>query len=167
AEYDRIMSPQKPQIQNANPGTAKRLGIGSIYGIVSDDKKAPLPGVSVTLQSNVAPSSTATTGPAGQYRFGNLTPGTYSLDFAIEGFTNIRQEEVRVSNGSQMEINIEMSISLAEEMMVVGETPVVHTQASGTSSYFDFEAFEELPSARDPWRIIDQSSGVDVDRMNV
>ncbi|MCI0442849.1 carboxypeptidase regulatory-like domain-containing protein, partial [bacterium] len=166
AEYDRIVSPQKPQIQNANPGTAKRLGNGSIYGIVSDDKNSPLPGVSVTLQSNVAPSSTATTGPAGQYRFANLTPGTYSLDFAIEGFTNIRQEDVRVSNGSQVEINIEMSISLAEELTIVGESPVIDVKSIGTSTYFDFDVFEELPAARDPWNIIDQSSAVDSDQLN-
>ncbi len=166
AEYDRIMSPQKPQIQNVNPGTAKRLGIGSIYGIVSDDKKAPLPGVSVTLQSNVAPSSTATTGPAGQYRFGNLPPGTYSLDFTIEGFNDVRQEEVRVSNGSQVEINIDMSFSLAEEMTVVGETPVISAQSTGTSSYFDSDYIEAVPVARDPWSIIDQSSGIDSDVNN-
>ena len=73
---------------------------GSIYGKTVDDKGAPLPGVSITLESNVIPTQTATSGPSGGFRFAALPPGTYSVNFSIEGFTEVRQEEVRVSTGS-------------------------------------------------------------------
>ncbi len=140
---------------------------GSIYGKTLDDKGAPLPGVSVTLESTAIPPQTATTGPSGGFRFAALPPGTYSVNFAIEGFTEVRQEEVRVSTGSQVQLEITMKPSLSEEFTVIGETPVVDTKKTGTSSNYNRDYLEEVPSARDPWTIIDQTTGIDSDRYNV
>jgi hypothetical protein len=140
---------------------------GSIYGKAVDDKGAPLPGVSITLESDVIPTQTATSGASGGFRFANLPPGNYSVNFSIEGFTEVRQEEVRVSTGSQVQLEITMKPSLAEEFTVIGETPVVDTKKTGTSSNFNRDYLEEVPSARDPWTIIDQTTGVDSDRYNV
>ncbi len=140
---------------------------GSIYGKTIDDKGAPLPGVSVTLESTEIPPQTATTGPSGGFRFAALPPGIYSVNFAIEGFTEVRQEEVRVSTGSQVQLEITMKPSLAEEFTVIGETPVVDTKKTGTSESFNRDYLEDVPSARDPWTIIDQTTGIDSDRYNV
>src|SRR5262245_62581739 len=85
---------------------------GSIYGKTIDDKGTPLPGVTITLESNEIPTQTATSGPSGGFRFANLPPGTYSVNFAIEGFTEVRQEEVRVSTGKQVQLDIAMKTSL-------------------------------------------------------
>ncbi|MCI0416639.1 carboxypeptidase-like regulatory domain-containing protein, partial [bacterium] len=67
---------------------------GSIFGKVTDDKGAPLPGVSITLESSEIQPQTATSGPTGGFRFANLPPGTYAVTFSIEGFTEVRQEDV-------------------------------------------------------------------------
>ncbi len=140
---------------------------GSIYGKAVDDKGAPLPGVTITLESNEIPTQTATSGASGGFRFANLPPGSYSVNFSIEGFTEVRQEEVRVSTGSQVQLEITMKPSLAEEFTVIGETPVVDSKKTGTSDTFTREYLEEVPSARDPWTIVDQTTGVDMDRYNV
>ncbi|MCI0411785.1 carboxypeptidase-like regulatory domain-containing protein [bacterium] len=60
---------------------------GSIYGKIIDDKGASLPGVAITLQSEQIPAQTATSGASGGFRFANLPPGVYSVNFSIEGFT--------------------------------------------------------------------------------
>ncbi|MCI0617424.1 TonB-dependent receptor, partial [bacterium] len=140
---------------------------GSIYGKTIDDKGGPLPGVSITLESDVIPTQTASSGASGGFRFANLPPGTYSVNFSIEGFTEVRQEEVRVSTGSQVQLEITMKPSLAEEFTVIGETPVVDTKKTGSSQNFNRDYLEEVPSARDPWVIIDQTTGIDSDRYNV
>ncbi len=140
---------------------------GSIYGKTIDDKGGPLPGVSITLESDVIPTQTASSGASGGFRFANLPPGTYSVNFSIEGFTEVRQEEVRVSTGSQVQLEITMKPSLAEEFTVIGETPVVDTKKTGTSESFNRDYLEDVPSARDPWTIIDQTTGIDSDRYNV
>ena len=77
------------------------------------------------------PAQTATSGPSGGFRFANLPPGAYSVNFSIEGFTEVRQEEVRVSTGSQVQLEITLKPSLAEEFTVIGETPVVDTKKTG------------------------------------
>ena len=58
------------------------------------------------------------------------------MNFSIEGFTEVRQEEVRVSTGSQVQLEITMKPSLAEEFTVIGETPVVDTKKTGTSETY-------------------------------
>jgi len=140
---------------------------GSIYGKVIDDKGAPLPGVSITLESDVIPSQTASSGPSGGFRFANLPPGNYSVNFSIEGFTEVRQEAVRVGTGTQVQLEITLKPSLSEEFTVIGETPVVDTAKTGTSDNFSREYLDDVPSARDPWVIIDQTTGIQSDRYNV
>jgi len=140
---------------------------GSIYGKVIDDKGAPLPGVSITLESETIPSQTAQSGPSGGFRFANLPPGTFSVNFSIEGFTEVRQESVQVNTGSQVQLEITLKPSLSEEFTVIGDTPTVDTKKTGTSENFSREYLEDVPSARDPWVIIDQTTGVDSDRYNV
>ncbi len=140
---------------------------GSVYGKAVDDKGSPLPGVLITLESNEIPTQTATSGASGGFRFANLPPGVYSVNFSIEGFTEVRQEEVRISTGSQVQLEITLRPSLAEEFTVIGETPVVDTKKTGTSDTYSRDYLEDVPSARDPWTIIDQTTGVDSDRYNV
>jgi hypothetical protein len=140
---------------------------GSVYGKVIDEKGAPLPGVTVTLESNEIQPQTATTGPTGGFRFANLPPGLYSATFGIEGFTEVRQEEIRVSVGGAVQLDITLRPTLTEEFVVVAETPVVDTKKTGNESTFNREYLDKVPSGRDPWVIIEQTPGVDNDRVNI
>jgi hypothetical protein len=140
---------------------------GSIAGTVVDEKGSPLPGVVVTLESPEIPAQTATTGATGAYRFANLQPGVYSVNFSLEGFTEVRQEQVKVNLGGSVELSITLKPSLAEEFTVIGETPVVDTKKTGTSENFSREYLDKVPSARDPWALLEQSAAVDVDRFNI
>ena len=55
-----------------------QISTGSIIGVVRDESNAVLPGVSVTLTSDVLPGGPATevTNAQGEYRFARLAPGT-------------------------------------------------------------------------------------------
>ena len=119
------------------------------------------------MESTLIPSQTAVTGSTGGFRFANLPPGPYSLNFSLEGFTELRQEDVRVSIGSTVELNILLKPSLQEEFTVIGETPTVDTTETGNESTFNRQYMDEVPSGRDPWVILDQTPGVDNDRYNV
>ena len=52
-------------------------------------------------------------------------------------------------------------------MTVSGETPIVDLKDTGKTNRFTQEALQSIPSARDPWVIIEQSAGVAMDRQNV
>jgi len=140
---------------------------GSIYGKVVDDKGAPLPGVSVTLESSLIPTQTATTGPSGGFRFANLPPGAYSATFTLQGFTEVRQEDVRVNTGSQVQLEIPLKASPTEQVVVTAEAPAVDKTQTGNQATFSREYLDKVPNGRDPWVILDQTPGVDNDRYNV
>ena len=74
---------------------------GTIFGKAVDDTGKPLPGVSVTLESSLIPTQTAITQANGGFRFANLPPGNYSVNFSLEGFTEVRQEEVGYPSEAQ------------------------------------------------------------------
>jgi Carboxypeptidase regulatory-like domain len=143
------------------------LKTGSIFGKVVDDQGTPLPGVTVTLESSQIPTQTATSLTNGAFRFANLPPATYSVNFSMEGFAEVRQEEVRVSVGATVELDIKMKASLTEEFTVIGETPVVDTTKAENESTYNRDYLNQVPSGRDPWVILDQTPGIDNDRYNV
>src|SRR5262245_7010168 len=91
---------------------------GSIYGRVLDETKTPLAGVSVQLQSAVIPSQSATTGPSGSFRFANLPPGMYSAIFSMQGFTQVRQDDIQVSVGSSVDLQVTMTKAVIEQVNV-------------------------------------------------
>ncbi|MCI0417417.1 Plug and carboxypeptidase regulatory-like domain-containing protein, partial [bacterium] len=140
---------------------------GSIFGKVVDEKNVPLPGVSISLESKTIQSQSSTSGPTGAFRFANLPPGTYAVIFSIEGFTEVRQEDVRVTIGGSVNLEITLNPTLAEEFVVVADTPVVDTKKTGNESTFNREYLDKVPSGRDPWVIIEQTPGVDNDRVNI
>ena len=72
---------------------------GSIYGKVFGQDGKPLPGVTVTCETEGAAPKTAFTGDAGSYRFAGLVPGAYSVTFTLQGFTEVRQEDVKITAG--------------------------------------------------------------------
>ena len=62
---------------------------GSITGIVKDASGAVLPGVTVEASSPalIEKTRSVVTDGTGQYRIVDLRPGTYTVTFALPGFT--------------------------------------------------------------------------------
>ncbi len=58
---------------------------GNLFGTVTDDSGAPLPGVKVTVSGLGAPREQFTDG-GGNWRFLALDPGAYTVAAELEGF---------------------------------------------------------------------------------
>src|SRR5437899_1528806 len=107
---------------------------GSISGIVKDEQGGVLPGATVTAQGLDA-TKTFVTEAAGQYRFLNLAPGPYKVTAALQGFTTMVRENVIVAVGRNVELPLSLKIaSVAETITVNGDSPVIDTKATGTST---------------------------------
>jgi len=66
------------------------------------------------------------------------------------------------------QVNAQMGLSTVEETITVtGETPIVDTKEVGTKQTFTNELLQSIPSARDPWVILQQTAGIAMDRENV
>jgi outer membrane receptor protein involved in Fe transport len=133
----------------AHPAFAQRI-TGSLVGTVRDTSGAVLPGVTVALRGEkIVGVQNGTTNESGFYRFIGLPPGSYELRFERPGFATLRREAVRVSVGATTEIEAELKVSeVAEEVTVVGDTPVVDTQTNQVSANFDKDWVRSAPIAR-------------------
>lgn len=70
---------------------------GEIYGKVTDQSGAVMPGTTVTLTSPalLQPQSTISAA-SGSYRFPNLQIGVYAVTFELIGFKRVIRPEVRI-----------------------------------------------------------------------
>ena len=140
---------------------------GRIEGNVVDSEGMALPGVTLTLESNF-PTLTAITSESGNFAFRTLDLGMYRISFELPGFVKHVREKVMVRVGKTLSFNITMNLAtLEEEVTVTAESPIVDTKKSGITTNVTTEWLANIPSARDPWVILEQTAGIMVDRVNV
>jgi hypothetical protein len=142
---------------------------GEVFGKVTDASGAVLPGVTVTLTGPVLLQPlVAVTGATGTYQFPRIEIGVYSVKFELTGFKTVVNEGIRVTVGFSAQVNGQLGISSVQETITVtGQTPIVDTKETGTKQTFTNELLQSIPSARDPWVILQQTAGIAMDRENV
>jgi hypothetical protein len=140
---------------------------GTIFAKATDDQGAALPGVNVTLTGRTAPVSQVTN-VNGEARFPNLSPGLYTLDFGLQGFGKVKRSNVTVAVGQNTEIAVTMKLAGVQESIVVaGESPLLDTKKTGSQTTVSQVEMASVPTARDPWVILQTAPGVQIDRVNV
>jgi len=129
---------------------AQRL-TGTIRGIVRDNAGEVLPGVTVEIKSPalIGGIKSLITTPSGVYIFPALPPGNYTATFSLPGFQTLKRENIVVSIGKTVTVDVVLKQSAVEETItVVGEAPVVDVTKSGTSTTYNQELLENLPKTR-------------------
>ncbi|OGD18688.1 MAG: hypothetical protein A2W03_08840 [Candidatus Aminicenantes bacterium RBG_16_63_16] len=141
---------------------------GNLRGIVVDKEGAPLPGVTITLQSELyAPRSVASS-EGGHFRLINVSPGVYSLKCELPGFKPCLQKNLDIRVGTNFDLRIVMeTATLHEEITVKAESPVVDTKKTSVGANVTQVMLQDVPSARDPWVILQQTGGIQVAQENV
>jgi len=124
---------------------------GTIRGTVKDDAGEPLPGVTVEIQSPdlIGGVKSALTSESGVFLFAALPPGIYKAAFTLSGFQSTERENLVVSIGKTVSVDIVMKpAALEEKVTVVAESPVVDVTKSGLSSTYDINILENVPKSR-------------------
>src|SRR5262245_25098741 len=101
---------------------------GVIHGVVQDQSGGALPGVVATLSSPALQVRQMTTvsDVQGNYRFGELPTGVYTIKFELAGFTSFIRNELRLPVGFDAKVDVVMKIgSLEESVTVTGGSPVI------------------------------------------
>ncbi|MEZ5319557.1 MAG: carboxypeptidase regulatory-like domain-containing protein, partial [Vicinamibacterales bacterium] len=143
-------------------GSAYAQARGSIFGKVTDASGGVLPGVTVTVEgTGLQQPLVGVTQSSGAYQFPVVPIGTYTVTFELASFKKTTRPNVVIVSGFNAEINGVMEVgSLSEEMTVTAAAPVVDTKKTTTGATFDKEILENIPTARDPWQIINMTPGV-------
>lgn len=142
---------------------------GEIYGRATDTSGAVLPGATVTVAGPaLIQPRVAVTSETGTYRVPELPIGTYSVTFELAGFRSLSMQDIRVTIGFRAQVNGALELSTVQETVTVtGASPLVDTRETGTSTTFDLETLQNIPSARDPWVMLERTPGIFMDRANV
>ena len=142
---------------------------GEIFGRVADQSGAVMPGTTVTLAGPalLQPLSIVTSA-SGTYRLPNLQIGVYTVTFELTGFKRVIRADVRIQAGFNAEVNGRLELSSVQETVTVtGESPIVDTRSNTLGTNFGQELLEKIPSARDPWVILEQTPGMVMGSQNV
>jgi hypothetical protein len=142
---------------------------GTIYGKILDAERNPLPGVTVTLSGPQMANLTTVSSAVGMYRFVSIPPGSeYVIKAELQGFKTVTQGNVVVTVGGNSEINLIMEVGkLEEQVTVTATTPIVDTKTTTTVTNVTKEAMQSLPTARDPWVVMQLAPAIMLDRENV
>ena len=143
-----------------------QLQTGNLYGEVTDNEGQPLPGVTVTISGIGAPQIRITNAE-GQFRCLGLDPGGYGLVAELEGFSTVEYPDVEIRVGRNTSIEITMSPAIRETLTVTSESPLLDQRKLGPGTTVTDLELEKIPSSRDPWGLLNQASGVQLDRVNV
>ncbi|OLE82347.1 MAG: hypothetical protein AUF76_09805 [Acidobacteria bacterium 13_1_20CM_2_65_9] len=149
-------------LAGAAPTLAQRT-TGEIIGKVMDESGAILPGVTVTLRGAGVPGApTTVTNETGVYRFPVLPPGTYDLEYVLQGFGVMRREAIPIAVGSTVELDITLKVStLSETVTVTGESPVVNLASAQVSTNYNREWLWNAPVRRFSYfDLINEAPGV-------
>lgn len=143
-----------------------QLQTGNVFGTVVDNQGAAIPGVTVTLTGPGAPG-VFVTDLAGKFRFLSLSPGRYSVRAELSGFGNVVRNNLDVNVGRNSEVTLTLAPALEQTITVTAETPLLDVRKTGTGTTVTKVELDQIPTARDPWVILQTSPGVQVDRMNI
>jgi hypothetical protein len=115
-----LMTPQTHQ------GALTVSGATALTGTVTDRGGGAIPGVIIRVTRGGTVVSQATTDPSGRFRVTNVSPGTYDVNFQLQGFRPATYTGVNVSSGMETIFNTTMEVgSLAEEVSVKAATGIV------------------------------------------
>jgi hypothetical protein len=114
---------------------------------VVDDSGGALPGVTVVVANvDTGYESTAVTGANGQVRVLALSPGTYLVDFALDGFAKMQQRVV-LRVGQTAKLDATMKPATSETITVTADASVVDVYKTDSSTNIIPEQIEALPVA--------------------
>jgi len=142
---------------------------GLIQGRVSDKEGKPLSGVKVILSRPPAADSSVTTGASGIFRFPSVSPGPdYSLRAELLDHKTATRSGVVVEIGGTVAVDLVLEPGKPEETVAVTTpSPVIDRTEFSSGASFGPAELQTLPTARDPWVIIQLVPAVLLDRENV
>src|SRR5215471_12463907 len=123
----------------------------SIVGTVKDSSGAVMPGVSVEASSSalIEKTRSVVTNESGQYSIESLRPGSYTVTFALPGFSSVKREGIELAGTFIATVNAEMKVGgLAETVTVSAEAPLIDTANTRDQQVISSQTVGEIPTSR-------------------
>jgi hypothetical protein len=121
-----------------------------IAGVVKDTSGGVLPGVTVEASSPALIEKTRTviTDSDGRYNIVGLVIGTYSVSFALPGFSTQVRDGIELTAGFTAAVNADLQVGTLEDTITVsGVSPLVDTQNVRKQTVVSAELLDVLPTS--------------------
>lgn len=136
---------------------------GDISGTVVDENGEILPGATIVLTGEklFQKSLSTVAEEKGYFRFLNLNPGNYDLEFSLKGFNITKITNVRVSVGKSTPIWAKLTfVRIKEEVNVVAAAPLIETKTTQLSTTYTSEIIAKVPTSRHVLDLMDATPGI-------
>jgi len=141
---------------------------GKIAGVVTDASGAAVPSATVSVRSTALMAErTTTTGADGAYLFDLLPLGTYEVSVTSKGFKGLSETGIVLTAGFTATVNARLQVGEVTDVVKVEGEPVVDLQNNQTTTTFDQNLLQDIPSGRDPWSTLAQMPGATVGTFDV
>src|SRR5260370_24588221 len=121
---------------------------GSIFGTVTDQTGAAVPGAKITItEVNKGTKFETNANEAGNYSKGQLIPGVYQVEVEAEGFTKAINKGIVVNVDAAARYDVKLSVgNVSSEVEVTAESPLLKSDRADVSTTFTSQQLTELPS---------------------
>src|SRR5688572_22909606 len=136
---------------------------GRLAGTVFDMTGGVLPGVTVTLSSDLtAQTQTTETTDSGAFLFPQVQPGVYTVRMSLTGFRTAEFTQLEISVGTERSLTGRLDVSdLAETVTVTGGGSLVQTTTPEVTQTVTQRQIVDLPlNGRNPIELIRLQAGV-------
>ena len=121
---------------------------GSITGLIHDPQHRPVEGAKVTIWANNSQwTQTAVSDASGQFRFDNVSFGSYTVQVETVGFAS-QTQQMTLTSGSEVRLHFPLSIAGSKESVQVTDVASgVNPDSSTPTSTISREQIEETAGA--------------------
>src|SRR5215467_10380343 len=126
--------------------TAWAQSTGTLRGTVTDSQGAVTPGVTVLIRNQATGvERTVVSDETGLYVAASLQPGMYRVEAQLQGFQT-QSKDVQVDVAETVVLDMKMGLAgVAEQVNVVGATPVIETATSSVGQVISQRTVQEIP----------------------
>jgi len=121
--------------------------LGTITGVIDDPSGAAIPGAKVTI-TEVSTNLTyvVTTNSAGEYVRPALKASTYTVTAEAQGFRPVKQENVVVTAGGRIGVNLTLPVGqITESVEVSAAAPLLQTESTSQGADLNTSEVNQLP----------------------
>lgn len=123
-----------------------QTGGGVLRGKIVDQAGALVSGATVTIVAANAAERTVQTADAGEFTIANLAAGKYVVRAVAPGFTLFENPQVEIVAGKTASLDINLSVTVAEEVTVNAEQPInTDPEANASATVLREKDIEALP----------------------
>jgi hypothetical protein len=148
----------------ATPGAQAQTSTGSIFGTITDETGAVIPGAQIVAKNHgTGIERTVKSGASGEFAIPNLQIGHYSVAVTREGFAPANVPDTELQVAQQATLNLVLHLGSASEQVTViaSETPLLNQASSSVGQVIDTQTVQTMPlNGRTFWQLAQLTPGV-------